>query len=117
MSSPDNTVLYQITPYVDHIGKVVLDGTLAQVVAQDKGILEIGLGKNLSLGSVTTDLTFVAAGHYTSVITWDASAHSQIANDGTVTQGGSNVTADVVATITKYTESDTKTFSVTVLAL
>ena len=117
MSSVDKAALYQHNAYIDHEDETVLDGTLAVVVAQDKAITSIGLGTNVDLDHVESDLVFDSEGDFTSDITWDASAHTQITNAGLVAQGTINVTADIVATITKYTESDTKTFSVTVLAV
>ena len=112
-----DTKLYRSLAYIDHVEEEVLEDSLENLVARDKALLEIGLGDNADLDNVTGNLVFSLTEHYESVITWDASAHSQITNAGVVTRGGVNVTANVVATITKYTESDTKTFSITVLAL
>ncbi len=111
-----DTKLYRSLGYIDHIEETVLEDSLTNLVARDKALLEIGLGDNVDLDNVVGNLVFPATEHYESVITWDASAHSQITDSGVVTRSGADVTANVVATITIYSESDTKTFAVTVLS-
>jgi len=112
-----DTKLYRSFGYIDHVEEEVLEDSLENLVARDKSLLDIGLEDNVDLNNVTGNLNFPLTEHYESIITWDASAHSQITDAGVVTRGGTNVTANVVATITKYTESDTKIFTITVLAL
>jgi len=111
------TKAYPFSYYVDHVTDEVLEDSLVNMVARDVGILEIDLQENASLTTVETDLDFPLIGAYSSIITWNASAHSGVTNLGVVTQAIGDVTANVIATITLYGESDTKTFAVTVLKL
>ena len=88
----------------------------AEAVALDKQSLEIGLGSNPDLQSVESDLTFLTSGSNGTTITWDASGVSSIDNSGIVAQpSGVDESGQIVATISKGSESDTKTFNVTVL--
>ena len=94
--------------------------TDAAALAEAIDALEIGLGSNPNLNEVTTDLTFPLTGLHGTTVSWDASDHSAISNTGVVTRpanGEGNEEGTVTATVSKGAESDTKTFSVTVLEL
>ena len=78
------------------------------------------IGPNPDLDNVTTDLNLPAAGDDGHIITWSSSNTSVITDSGLVTRpaaGSSNVTVTMTAVITDGTNTITKDFSVTVLAL
>ena len=116
MAVTDYQKLYTFEYIIDHTAEEVLSDTAENIVLKDTNLLEIGLGDNPDLNNVIEDLTFDATGYYGSLITWDASAHSQITDSGVVTRGVGNVTANIIAIIRKQNEFDTKIFSVIVLA-
>lgn len=94
--------------------------TEAQMVADDKEALEIGLVDPLeSYSRVINDMTFPTTGTvYGSTITWDASGHPNVTDTGVVTRPAADdpdVTGTIVATITNGSTTDTKSFEVTVL--
>ncbi len=101
---------------IDHNNETVLEDSVENIVAADTAALEIGLGTNVDLNNVISDLTFEETGNWGSTITWDASAHSQVTDAGVVTRGVGNITANIVAIIRLQNEFDTKIFSITVLA-
>jgi uncharacterized repeat protein (TIGR02543 family) len=79
---------------------------------------DIGYTGSDTHSTVTGNLTLPTTGDYETTITWSSDTPSVIANDGTVTRppyGGGNVTVTLTATISKGGESDTKTFTFTVL--
>ena len=78
------------------------------------------IGLNTDLNNVTTDLNLPAAGDDGHTITWSSSNTSVITDSGVVIRpaaGSANVTLTMTAVISDGTETITKEFSVTVLAL
>lgn len=74
------------------------------------------LNGNTALDSVKTDLTLPTTGTEGTTISWNVTGNSAVSATGAVTRGTNDVTGNIVATITKGSASDTKTFSVTVKA-
>lgn len=84
-----------------------------QKLQLDKDAISLG-----SLSAVTKNLDLPAEGRNGSVINWQSSNTSVIRNDGTVIRPAArsgNATVKLTATITNGTETDRKTFVVTVL--
>lgn len=100
----------------------VLQEDTAQTVANDKDYLVNNpyngiLNGNPDEDHIVLDLDFPVSGPSGSDITWDATAHSQITDAGAVTRNpSSNITADVIATLTRGGSSDTVVYTFTVLA-
>ena len=65
------------------------------------------------LDKVTKNLTLPTE-YNGAEISWDTTAHSRIAENGTVTRGDAEVTADIIASITFDNVTRTKTYTVTV---
>ena len=89
----------------------------AESVAADKAALDIGYAGTDSATSVTQDMTLPTSGDSGTVITWASDMTGVIANDGTVTRpaaDAADASVTLTATITKNSESDTKTFALTV---
>jgi|GEM_PF-3149299 len=92
--------------------------TDAEAVAEDKTNLVVTYGTGDSAGNVTQDVTLPTSGSNGTTISWSSSNTSYIANNGSVTRplyADGNQTVTLTATITKGGESDTKTFSLTVI--
>ena len=92
--------------------------TDAEAVAEDKTNLVVTYGTGDSAGNVTQDVTLPTSGSNGTTISWSSSNTSYIANNGPVTRplyADGNQTVTLTATITKGGESDTKTFSLTVI--
>lgn len=71
------------------------------------------------LNEVTDNLTLSSSGLHSSVITWSSSDTSVLANDGSVTRpapGEDNAVVTLTATITIGDDSDTKEFTVRIIA-
>ncbi|MCM3749607.1 RICIN domain-containing protein [Paenibacillus pasadenensis] len=88
-------------------------------VSADKAALAIGYTGTDSSGGVTKKVTLPGQGANGSSITWAASNPSVIDVNGNVTRPvnpSPNATATLTATITNGSVSDTKTFTLTVLA-
>lgn len=84
----------------------------ADKVAEDKEALQLG-----DLSEVTENLTLPTSGSVNgSVITWSTTNDAVVGADGTIHRSAENQTATLTATITYGGASDTKEFSVTVLA-
>lgn len=97
---------------VESVNKIALD----KAALTDAAVLN----GNTSLTTVKTDLTTLntgifATGAQGSTITW-SSNNSAVTNVGVVTRGVTNTTVNLTATLTHGGITDTKTFSVTVLA-
>jgi|GEM_PF-1921104 len=91
--------------------------TDAEAVAEDTGNLDITYASGDSATSVTGTLTLSLTGSCGTTITWSSDNTGVVENDGTVTRPwGGNVTVTLTATITKNSETATKTFSLTVIA-
>ncbi len=90
----------------------------AESVAADKAVLDIDYAGTDSATSVTQDMTLPTTGASGTTISWASDVPGVIANDGTVTRPDVNAANDasvtLTATITKNSESDTKTFALTV---
>lgn len=89
----------------------------AQAVAAAKAALAIGYASGDSASSVTQNLTLTPTGLDGATITWISSNSVVVTNDGIVSRpvtGNANVT--MTATITVGPASDTKAFSITVIA-
>ncbi len=90
----------------------------AESVAADKAALDIGYAGTDSATSVTQDMTLPTTGASGTTISWASSDTTVIADTGAVTRPDVNAANDasvtLTATITKNSESDTKTFALTV---
>ncbi len=89
----------------------------ADSVAADKAALVIGYAGTDNENSVTQDLTLPGTGSNGTTIAWASSVTAVIDNAGTVTRPAADTNNEFVtltATITKNSESDTKTFTLTV---
>jgi hypothetical protein len=96
-----------------------------QAVADDKASLvdTTIIGTNSDLDNVTTNLTLPSSGSSLSDITWAVTSGTGISisgTTGTVTRpsyGSSDATVTITATIQKGSYSDTKTFTIIILAI
>ncbi len=89
----------------------------ADSVAADKTALDIGYAQGDSIDSVTRALTLSSAGDSGTTITWNSNMPAVIDNVGAVTRpaaDAADATVKLTATIIKNSESDTKTFTLTV---
>jgi beta-xylosidase len=85
----------------------------AERAAGDKGSLALG-----DLSAVTADLTLPTTGAYGSTVSWASSDTARIATNGKVTRpaaGAQPAAVTLTATITRGSESTTKTFQATVV--
>nr|MCR4940237.1 InlB B-repeat-containing protein [Treponemataceae bacterium] len=93
--------------------------TSAEDVAAAKSALAITFADGDSATSVASNITLPSGSNGVSV-TWSSSNTSVVANNGTVTRPAfvaGNASVTLTATLTKGTASDTKAFSLTVLAV
>jgi hypothetical protein len=91
----------------------------AAIVVADKDALAIGYSGSDGANNVTADLTLPVTGASGSAIAWLSDTLEVIANDGAVTRPAADagdVEVTLTATITSGEASDTKEFTVTVLA-
>ena len=93
----------------------------ATAVAEAVDSLAIGFRPGDSSTSISGDLLFPATGLHSTVVGWNAGAHSQLSSDGTVSLIHSNwweaaqtVTAAVTATISRGSSSAAKNFTLSV---
>ncbi|MCG8452785.1 MAG: hypothetical protein MI717_06370, partial [Spirochaetales bacterium] len=73
-----------------------------------------------SATSVTGNLSLPVSGLHGTTVSWDASALSAVTDSGQVTQpsfSAGNQSGNLIATISKGTQSQDKTFSITVISL
>ena len=92
--------------------------TDAESVSEAINALTIGYTSGDSASSVTADISLAGTGLHGTSISWNTSGNSAIASDGTVTRpvfSASDATGNVVATVSKGSESSTKTFALTVI--
>ena len=92
----------------------------ATSVSEAAGSLSIGYASGDSASSVKSDVTLPSSGLYGTSVSWNTSGNSAIASDGSVTRpsfSSGDTSGNLVATITKGSESTTKTFSLTVIKL
>jgi hypothetical protein len=95
------------------------DPTDAEAVTADLGNDIITYIEGDSINSVTQNITFSNIGENGSVITWVSDTTSIIEGDGTIIRpafiDGVDIVVKITATATKGIESDTKTFTITVI--
>ncbi|MCG8453001.1 MAG: hypothetical protein MI717_07465 [Spirochaetales bacterium] len=94
--------------------------TDAEAVAAASALLMIGYQPGDSANSITRDLTLPLSGLHGTTLSWDASALTSVADDGTVTQPSftaGNNTGALVATVSKGSETVNVSFPITVLKL
>jgi hypothetical protein len=87
--------------------------TDANRLAADQAALDLG-----DLSAVTADLTLPSTGEFGSTISWASSAPSVISSTGAVTRPdalGGPVDVELTATLTRVSQTGTKTFQATVL--
>ncbi len=92
----------------------------AEAVTADKNALEITFGGSDSAGSVTQNIILSTSGFSGTTIAWESDTPSVIAADGDITRpasGSGDATVILTATISKNGASDTKQFTLTVIAL
>ena len=96
----------------------VLQVTLtdAEAVAADKSAVQIVFATGDTATAVTADLTLSTSGTNGSAISWSSTNTAVVSTAGVVVRPAATTTVTLTATITKGSVSDTKTFSVTVLA-
>ena len=107
-----------ITVYAKWTATAPVD-TSAQDVASLKSTLAISFADGDSATSVTGNIILPSGSNGVNV-TWSSSNTSVVANNGTVTRpafADGNATVTLTATLTKGSASDTKAFSLTVLAV
>lgn len=110
--------LREMYPSPTYIDSVLQDD--ASVVAMDKTWLRIGFAPSDNLDSVTQNVALTTTGIYGSTIFWESSNVEVLTIEGVVTRPASGeFYADVTltATITKNAVTETKFFTVRVLAL
>ncbi|WP_281613060.1 immunoglobulin-like domain-containing protein [Flammeovirga sp. SubArs3] len=78
--------------------------------------LEVLFADGNDANNVSQNITLVNEGLNNTTVTWDASAHANITNDGEVTITDDEVTADIVATVTLGDLSGQKSFTLTTAA-
>ena len=86
------------------------------IVAGDKAWLRVSFAPGDNLNSVTQNVTLQVLGIYGSTIAWASSNAAVITAAGVVTRGVVDETVTLTATITYSGVTDTKAFSVRVLA-
>jgi hypothetical protein len=91
-------------------------GTNWDSVVAAKAALAITFGGSDSAASVTQSMTLPLTGTGSTTVSWSSDHTGIVANNGTVTQPGSDTAVVLTATITKGATSDTKAFLVTVKA-
>ena len=87
-----------------------------EAVADGIADLVVGYAAGDSASSVTADLTLATSGSAGTSVSWASSNTAVVAADGTVTRPAANTQVTLTATVSKGAASDTKTFTVTVLA-
>ena len=99
------------------------DPDIALVAADKSALVADNIkGSNSDLSNITTSLTnpLPSSGSNGSTITWISNTPSVISNDGQTiirpAYGAGNATVTLTATITKGVQSDTKEFTLTILA-
>ncbi len=96
----------------------VSSSTDAELLEQDKNNLVIIYSGGDSDSSVTNDITLPNVGSNGSEIIWSSSNDSVIATDGSVNRpayGDGNATVTLIATLSLNAETDTKSFTLTVI--
>ncbi|WP_168119565.1 immunoglobulin-like domain-containing protein [Paenibacillus sp. HB172176] len=92
--------------------------TDAEAVADDKAALEIAYAQGDSASSVTQNVELPTSGASGTTITWSSSNDAVVDTDGVVTRPAyteSDASVTLTATISKGAESDTQTFTLTVI--
>ena len=90
--------------------------TDAADVLAAKTALEVGYTAPDNLNSVTQDVTLPATGANGVTITWQSSHPSVVSTTGDVTRPASDTNVTLTATLSKGEESDTKNFTLKVIA-
>ncbi|WP_068777369.1 immunoglobulin-like domain-containing protein [Paenibacillus sp. FJAT-26967] len=91
----------------------------AEAVANTKAALAVGYAGGDSASDVTQDVTLNTAGLHGTTVSWASDKAGVIASDGTVQRppyAAGNQSVTLTATITKGSETDTRTFAVVVTA-
>lgn len=99
-------------------GSTGVERSDADDVASAKALLEIGYQNGDSSSHVTGDITLTNDGSYNVSVTWNSNMQSVVSNSGLVTRpayNDVNVDITIVATLTKGQESDSKSFTLTVI--
>ncbi|MCF7944248.1 MAG: InlB B-repeat-containing protein [Spirochaetia bacterium] len=92
----------------------------AESVGEDKSALVLSFADGDNENKVTKNLTLPYSGSNDTTITWNSDTPSTLSNSGEVTRPEyheDDILVTLTATITKGSESDTKTFSLSVKAL
>ncbi|KXX70560.1 hypothetical protein AVL50_08115 [Flammeovirga sp. SJP92] len=98
------------------LGVGTIPPTDEELVALAKENLEITYVEGEDETSVTQDLTLSTEGENAVVITWSSSNTTVISDEGVVTQQDTDIDVILTATLSKNDASDTKEFTVKVLA-
>jgi len=91
-----------------------------EAVAADKTLLEVSYVAGDSVSSVTQNVGLPSSGSNGTTVTWSSDTPGVVAADGTVTRPSyttGDATVTLTATIAKGSESETKTFELTVTKL
>lgn len=103
----------------DQISKSFVAGAASladQEVAADKNALAIRYASGDSASSVTMDLVLPTSGSHGTIISWTSDHASVLSSKGAVSRPPADTTVTLTALITKGDSSDTRSFTVTVIA-
>ncbi|WP_276355702.1 immunoglobulin-like domain-containing protein [Cohnella caldifontis] len=115
----DGKIDVAVAGYLDHEVSVVINGNVdAYAVAADVSMLSIGYAEGDDADSVTQPVLLPTAGANGSTIDWASDHPEIIGSDGKVTRpdaASDDTAVQLTATVAKGSESDSKTFALTVL--